>query len=540
MSWDSKYRESNRSKWTRRLRLTWEFLWKGALTLLIPVLLAAGWYVFQAGKFDINEVKAIPARTVLVDRHDNEYGTVHGANRHIIERADIPDFFVTCLLTREDASFMEHGGVHYRGLLRATLRNAKDLDFTQGASTLTMQLARNTYDLREKKSLNRKFLEIALTYRIESRYDKDEILAHYLNRIYFGSGCSGIEEAAQTYFGHSTSELTQGQSALLAGIIRAPHACSPWRNLEGAIRQRDEVIDRLVVTGAIDQVEADAIKNEDLGLRDPNTKDAESSHAERLMRRPLEVVLDSAQTTLGGLRVLTSLDFALQQKLEKIIAETKLPSGAQMATLALDPTTGDVLATVGCRDKKPVGFNRALDSRRDLGPALMEPFIGTMALERGHIPIPGQPIITGRQLSEQDATQLLGRFGFEGKIGKGDDLYRGSISASLLELARAYATILNKGLRPEPIYIRELQHQEKTVFKRPPENYRAFSEHSQLKEIPPQLSGTSLPRTDYWIATLSPNQVIITWIGYDKPQKFSLSSIVTERLQKQLQALTPR
>ncbi|MDB4457518.1 DUF1549 domain-containing protein, partial [Akkermansiaceae bacterium] len=139
----------------------------------------------------------MPERTILLDRNGIEIGTIHGANRRLVEYEEVPTFLKICLFAREDARFMDHEGVDFWGLARATLRNAKDLDFTQGASTLSMQLARNTFDLREKKSLNRKFLEIAITYRIESKFSKSEILTAYLNRIYFGSGFNGIEEGAE-------------------------------------------------------------------------------------------------------------------------------------------------------------------------------------------------------------------------------------------------------------------------------------------------------------------------------------------------------
>ena len=165
-----------------RARSIWEFSWKATLTMMIPLLIGIAWYSWQASKFDLSEVEKIPARTVLVDRTGQEIGTIHGANRRLVSFEEIPEFLKTCLFAREDARFMSHEGVDLRGLARATIRNLKDRDFTQGASTLSMQLARNTYDLREKKSLNRKFLEIALTYRIESRFSKDEILTHYLNR----------------------------------------------------------------------------------------------------------------------------------------------------------------------------------------------------------------------------------------------------------------------------------------------------------------------------------------------------------------------
>jgi len=505
------------------LKRAWEFAWKGALTLMVPLLLAVAWYAWQAGKFDLAEVAKIPARTVLIDREGVEIGTIHGANRRLVTSGEIPQFLKDCLFAREDSRFMDHEGVDLIGLARATVRNLKDRDFTQGASTLSMQLARNTYDLRAKKSLNRKFLEIALTYRIESRFSKEEILTHYLNRIYFGSGCNGIEEASLTYFGVPTAKLNQGQCALLVGIIRAPHAFSPWRNLKGALDQRNEVLGRLLATGQITSEELKKIREIPLNLRDADSEIVETSHGTRVLRRPLEAVLDESQITEGGLTVETSLDFKLQQGIEELIRTTPLPDDCQMAAIALDPRNGDILGIVGCREENPSGFNRSLDSYRDLGRNLIEPLVATAAMERGHVPVSENPVATGRQLHPEDAVQLLGRYGFSRKPTPGDDLYRGALSASLLEVATAYATILEGGSRPAPVFVRKVKNGENTLFSRPSAFFPAFSDHAIPSRMPRSTSGFSIPHFDFWATGLRKHRVIVLWIGYDQPKRLELS-----------------
>ena len=522
MSRRSYQRGSRQGSLRRTIRRLWGFFWRAGLTLLIPFLGVVAWYVWQASKFDLALVEKMPARTVLIDRDGVEYGTIHGENRRLITEPEISDFLRKALFAREDNRFLDHEGVDLIGLARATVRNIKDLDFTQGASTLSMQLARNTYELREKKSLNRKFLEIALTYRIEANYSKDEILTHYLNRIYFGSGCNGIEEAALSYFGKPTSELNRNHCALLVGIIRAPHACSPWRNLEGALKQRDEVIARLVAIGEITESEIAEIKAEDLALRDPNSEIVETSHGTRVMRRPLEAVFDSSQIKEGGLKVITSLDIEVQSALENLVNTSSLPEGAQMASLALDPQNGDILGVVGCREKRPTGFNRALDSRRDLGPELVEALINTASLERGHLPIKGNPVATGRQLGYNEVSKLLRRFGLEGKFGKGDDFFRGSLSVSLLELATAYATILEEGSRPAPVFIRKVDSGDRTLFSRSPDTFPAFNDHAIPENLPTFFSGQSLSHADFWVVSLGKECVVATWIGFDQPKRFKI------------------
>ena len=137
---------------------------------------------------------------------------------------------------------------------------------------------------------------------------------------------------------------------------------------------------RLVAIDEISESEVEEIKGEDLELRNPNSEIVETSHGTRVMRRPLETVFDSSQIKEGGLKVTTSLDIEVQYALENLVKTSDLPEGAQMAGLALDPRNGDILGVVGCREQRPTGFNRALDSRRDLGPELIEALINTASL----------------------------------------------------------------------------------------------------------------------------------------------------------------
>ena len=530
-SWNSSEQRIRGIIWRQRFRRVWEFTWRSSLTLLIPALLVAGWFFYQASKYNLDEVAKMPARTVLFDREGRECGTVHGTKRRLVDAKELPSFFKDALFAREDVRFMTHNGVDPRGLGRATLRNIIDFDFTQGASTLTMQLARNTYDLRAKKSLSRKALEIALTYRIESNFNKDEILTHYLNRIYFGAGCHGLEEAALTYFGKDATQLNRGQSALLAGIIRAPHACSPFRNLEGATRQRDEVVERMLAMEKIDLTTLEDIKAEPLELRDPNDELPSSGHAERALRRPLEMVLDSSQITEGGLKVTCSLDRDLQKKIEKTLNNLPLPRGSQAASIALDHRNGDILAIVGCLGEQPTGFNRALDMHRGLGISLAEPLINAAALERSQLPVPGKPVTTGRQLGETEMIRLLKRFGLDGQFGKGDDLYRGDFTVSPLELATAYATLLGGGQRPTPRFICKVENRVSELFNRPAAFFPAFSPESAPKTLSGILSGYSIARFDHWNIYLREDRIVILWIGFDKPQRLQLTRELTDLLE---------
>ena len=129
-SWNSSEQRIRGIIWRQRFRRVWEFTWRSSLTLLIPALLVAGWFFYQASKYNLDEVAKMPARTVLFDREGRECGTVHGTKRRLVDAKELPSFFKDALFAREDVRFMTHNGVDPRGLGRATLRNIIDFDFT--------------------------------------------------------------------------------------------------------------------------------------------------------------------------------------------------------------------------------------------------------------------------------------------------------------------------------------------------------------------------------------------------------------------------
>src|SRR5438876_6501974 len=163
------------------------------------------------------------------------------------------------VLAREDTRFYEHKGIDWRGVLRALTRDVLSMSAKEGASSLTMQLARNSLPLGGR-TFSRKLLEAMVALRIEREFTKQQILELYVNRIYFGTGCYGVETASQAYFGKNASKLNLSEAALLAGLIRSPNRFSPLKNPEGAAIQRDAVLDRKVAVERITRVQAEAAK----------------------------------------------------------------------------------------------------------------------------------------------------------------------------------------------------------------------------------------------------------------------------------------
>lgn len=504
----------------------------------------AFFYFMLASRFDLDEVAKLPAGTTFYDRKSVEIDAPGGSGRKLVTRADLPDFLVKSLQAREDARFFDHSGIDVRGLIRASVRNIKDRDFTQGASTLSMQLTRNCFKMKQK-SIHRKLLEIALTLRLESRYSKDEILTHYLNRIYFGAGAYGIEQAAQTYFGKSTRELSDGECSLIVGIIRGPHIFSPFRNLDKALEQRRQTLDRMVAMGFIDETRCDKIAAEPVKLVDDEQRDSQTSYALQAVRRELDGILDTEDIPLGGLHVHTTLDAAWQERLETelntavedlekektwmhptpkdFIPGTK-PEYLLFAAITTETTSGGILALIGGRNYRHSRLDCTL-SRRDLGSAF-EPFVAAAAAERGKLVLPGKPIQTGRQIGPAEVQRIAKRCGIAGPFLDTEDLFRGSVSATPLEMSIGLATLGNKGKRPKPYLIQEIRDSSgEVIYTAKPELTQALSPAaatdatsvlSRRNNIRTFTGATGSER-DAWTLRLGPSGATAIWIGFDKP-----------------------
>jgi len=513
-------------------------------------LMVAMYYFYLASKFDMAEVAKMPERSVIFDRNGDEYAFIHGERRRSITRDEIPEVMVEALRAREDLHFFEHRGIDLKGLARATLRNIKDRSFTQGASTLTMQLARNSYDMRAK-SLHRKFLEMALTLRIENHYSKDEILTHYLNRIYFGSGCHGVEEASQTYFGRSTSKLNTGECAMLVGIIRGPHVFSPFRNLKAAMKQRDEVLARMVKTEFLSAREAEDAKRDSIRLVPEDERSKGSSYAKESIRNQLQLLLEKHDIRDGGLRIFTTLDAKMQercdQQLDQPIAglEKGKVGGLQAAMVKLDLKTGGILAMCGGRSFQESSFNRAYRAKRDLGP-VYEPFLSSLALERGKVAIPGKPVQTGRQLGVKETIRLSKRLGFTGPFQKTEDLYRGAIAVSPMEVAVATSILANRGKELDHHFILRITDiQGQVLYAHQPSLSQPISGDAaedafagiKLSKGKKRLVSATGSRRDAWGIDVESSVVTVIWLGHDDPKKIANSKVVEKSLDGMFEVL---
>src|SRR2546422_9252441 len=212
-------------------RYGWKIMLVGlaAAGALSVFLFYAGW----ATTFDMKKVGEMPERNTVFDVDGKIYSRLAGANRLKVSLSEVSPFFITAVLAREDARFYEHKGIDWKGILRALVHDVLSGSAKEGASSITQQLARNSLPLGGR-TLSRKLLEAMVALRIERQFTKQQILELYVNRIYFGNGCYGVETASQAYFAKSASQLSLPEAAVLAGLIRSPNRFSPLKHPQGS------------------------------------------------------------------------------------------------------------------------------------------------------------------------------------------------------------------------------------------------------------------------------------------------------------------
>lgn len=357
---------------------------------------------------------------VLLDRHGAIFARLHPLGVEAVPMERLPRHLADAFVAVEDRRFLRHGGVDWVRVAGAAGRNALADGRPQGASTLTMQLARSVFPeriSRTDRTLRRKLVEARVALEIEERFEKDRILELYLNHVYLGVASPGVGAAARHYFGREVEELTLPQSALLAGLARAPASYDPRRNAERARVRRDLVLSLMEEQGRITPEEAAEARAASLDVPERAPPRAPATPAPWFVQR----VRGEVERALGPrahtprLRIHTTLDPAAQAAAEEALAERlaavergafgryrgeafdpRSPGGEegtehlQGAVVVMEVGTGDVVALVGGRDHVHSRFDRALDGRRPAGSSF-KPFVYAAALEEGFLP--SQPLM---------------------------------------------------------------------------------------------------------------------------------------------------
>ena len=400
----------------------------------------------QANSFDLNKMDQMESASVILDRNGKIFGQIYVENRETVPYEKLAPDLINAVIAVEDAKFYEHHGYDLMGIIRSALKNLTAGHVRQGGSTITQQLARNSFSLKER-TYRRKLLEIFLARRIEDNFSKQKILELYLNRIYFGGGMYGAEAAARGYFGKSARDMTLAECATLAGLIKSPNRLNPWSDRTSSRETRDFALDRMRDNGFITHEQCIAARAEKIAVGSRQNAQGQT-YAVDYIRQQVIAAVGWDRAINEGYRIHTTIDVDLQRvaedslkaHLEQVekhpdykhqtyaeyaasfrkakstgkMAEQPAPEYLQGAAIGLDNASGDILVLVGGRDFEHNQFNRALQARRPAGTAML-PFIYATAFERGMYPgsvVEDSPL-DNRAVMIGGTTGILGEWGPE-------------------------------------------------------------------------------------------------------------------------------
>jgi penicillin-binding protein 1B len=521
--------------------------------------------------------------------------------RREVKLTDLPPLLPRAVIVTEDRRFYDHGAIDTVGILRAALTNVRSGEVVQGGSTLTQQLVKNFF-LTNERTFDRKLRELAMAVLVERRYSKDEILEAYLNEIYLGQngaqGIFGVWEASEFFFARSPKQLTIGEIALLTGMIRAPNIYSPYRNPEKAQARRDVILGLLRDEGAITPAEYDSARAEPIRATPPRVVGNAAPYFVDFLRGELQAAFPTELLTSRGLGIFTSLDLEIQREAVEAVRDglaalekryprlTQRPEGQrlQAALVAIRPQTGAIVAMVGGRDYATSQFNRAVQAHRQPG-SVFKPLVFLAAFEAAAhggepltplTPLQDEPfdwtydggtwrpdnygqrylgVVPARTALEQSlnsaTARLAERTGLPAildaahRAGIGSELpalpavVLGAAEVTPFEIAQAYATIANQGLRAEArAASKVVDRQGQMVERRPLAVERAASPEAAflttalMKGVLDRgtaraaraqgftrpaagKTGTTNENRDAWFAGFTPDLVAVVWVGFD-------------------------
>ena len=450
--------------------------------------------------------------------------------RRLVHLSEVPPLLARAVLAVEDERFYSHRGIDPVGILRASWANLRSRAIVQGGSTLTQQLMKNFF-LGDERTLHRKFKEALMALVAERKYSKEEILENYLNEIYLGQkgaqGIFGVREAAQFYFSKDLAELTVGETALVAGLIKAPNRYSPYRSAEAATKRRNVVLARMLEEKLISRGQYGAALREVVPPRELVKVANDAPFFVDFLKRELAENYSHQVLTAEGLKIFTSLDLHLQKIAEKALVdglrrlEETYPylrkrgeeDHLEGALVVIRPQTGEIKAMVGGRDYQKSQYNRVFQARRQPG-STFKPFTYLAALmygaengERRFTPVSrvddspftwsyeGQEwtprnykeeylgtvsFRTALEKSLNSATvriakevglnrirEISTRLGIESSLPALPSMVLGGVEVTPLELGRAFSTLANTGVRTQALAVKQVvDHGERVLEKR--------------------------------------------------------------------------
>jgi penicillin-binding protein 1A len=561
--------------WGRLFALLFKLGLLGAFVLAGIVV----WYAQDLPDIEsLNSATRRPAVTLLSSDGETiaSIGDVYGETLDLI---DMPASLPNAVLATEDRRFYSHFGLDPIGMARAMVRNVIKGGVQQGGSTITQQLAKVLF-LTPERTLKRKVQEAILAFKLENRFSKREILTIYLNRVYLGSGTYGVDAAAKRYFGKSARKISLYESALIAGLLKAPSRFSPANDSERARARTAQVLENMVNAGYISEEEAAKARREEI----VSTTKARPSYGRYFMDWVLAQVMAMPDMQGKDLTITTTLDRVLQTKAEKQLKATLDSQGekvnaTQGALVVLAPD-GAIKAYVGGRDYDDSQFDRVNQAKRQPGSSF-KTFVYLAALEAGMRPddtVEDAPIQMGDWSPDNYTGKFLGtvslktalaqslntatvrlseevglrsviatarRLGILSELRPDATLALGSSEVSPLEISGAYAALANGGLYTQPFGIVEVSQTNGPVLWRfdAMEPRRVVSPnaltgmHEMLAEVIASgtgkgaalsggrpaagKTGTSQNYRDAWFAGFTADYVGVVWMGNDdgKPMK---------------------
>jgi penicillin-binding protein 1A len=497
------------------------------------------------------------------------FGDVYGIPAGI---GDIPPSLVHAVLATEDRRFYGHFGLDPIGLARAMVANIRAGRIVQGGSTITQQVAKNLF-LTPDRTIRRKIQEALLALWLERHFTKDQILTIYLNRVYFGAGTYGVAAAADKFFGVEPKRLSVYQSAMLAGLVKAPTRLNPESDAKAADARARTVLANMVAAGYLDEDDLRAVRR-------PSARSATRGRPSGIGRYFADWVLDQVPDFIGpaagDITVATTLDPAMQRFAERIVAGTLAESGGKLdvgqgALVAMRPD-GAVVAMVGGRDYADSQFNRAVQARRQPGSAF-KPVVYLAGLEAGLTPeavlvdesirignwepqnykrefrgpvsvkealansINTVAVKVAEHAGRDKVASVARRLGFTSKIKPTPSLALGTSEVSLVELTAAYGTFANGGYGVWAYAVTEIRDRAGRVLYRragdgpgrvaAPEHVAAMNDMlaevietgtgkaARLASRAAGKTGTSQDFRDAWFIGYTPGLVAGVWVGND-------------------------
>ncbi|QQR69281.1 MAG: PBP1A family penicillin-binding protein [Alphaproteobacteria bacterium] len=568
----AKPRRVHRGGWLRGLVLL-------GLWVLIGLALMVSWYAWDMpDPRQAVEAERRPSITLLSNdgKVFARFGEFHGENLAV---ADLPPHLVQAVLAVEDRRFYSHFGVDPLGLVRAVVRNLGRGHLSQGGSTITQQLAKNLF-LSPDRTIRRKVQEVLIAVWLERNFTKDEILAAYLNKVYFGAGAFGVDAASQIYFGKSARHISLREAAVLAGLLKAPSRYAPTSNPNESALRTSLVLDSMQDAGFLSPEQRAR-----LSLEPPPPRAKPGAAGDGLYFA--DWVIEQAAGLTGGdfghdVIIQTTLDIKLQRAAERhldsILASASADQVGQAALVALAPD-GAVRCLVGGRDARTSPFNRATQAKRQPGSAF-KPIVYLAGLESGLEPdsiMNDQPIrMRGWQPENYDgrwrgqmplrealaqsinsiAVQVLqqagitkvrdiaARLGITTPMGRDLSLALGTSEVTLMDLTTAYATFSQGGHAVLPYAIEEVRTPQGTVLYRRPDvstpqiasEDRVSALVSMMRDVVTEgtgkraalgsrpvagKTGTSQDYRDAWFVGFTADMTMGVWMGNDdnKPMR---------------------